>query len=46
MVQQLSESDRKLLDGIFERLNNQEKQNKECQGLHGQLGHEVTKLKT
>jgi chromosome segregation ATPase len=46
MVQQLSESDRKLLDGIFDRLNNQGRQNKECQGLHGELGQQVTKLKS
>jgi hypothetical protein len=46
MVEQLSESDRKLLDGIFDRLNNQGRQNKECQGLHGELGQQVTKLKS
>ena len=46
LVQQLSESDRKLLDGIFDRLNNQGRQNKECQGLHGELGQQVTKLKS
>lgn len=44
-VGDLSENDKTLIDGVDARLKNQDKQNKECQGIHSELSQEVSKMK-